>query len=571
MTEKFKQLGISETILNALGALGFDTPTEIQEKTIPLVLEGKDLIAGASTGSGKTLAFGCGVIEGAKPDFGIQGLVLTPTRELAEQITRELRKFSGDKKLNIVPVYGGMSMLKQIEQLESAEIVVATPGRILDHLSRGTIDFQYIKTLVLDEADRMLDMGFKEDVEKIISQCPEKRQTLLYSATVSPEIAMLTEKYMNNPVEVSAEAHVDPEKLTQIYYDVEDGLKYSLLKHLLEKEEADLVMVFCNTRRNVDFVSNNLKEMGIETLPIHGGFTQDKRNKIMEMFHSNKVHVLVCTDVAARGLDIKGVSHVYNYDIPADAKEYIHRIGRTARAGTEGKVINIIASRDYDNFSGVLKNYPEFKISNEKTPYVEKVQIKWMAEKRGDRGRSGGRYGGRSGGRSDRGGRGPSRGRSDGGSRGRGGSDNRRGPRSGGDRRPRGRSESRSYGGRDRDNRSEGRRPDNRRRPGPGGYRGSNSRSRPSSYGDRGSSRGPSGYGDRSDNRSGGRSEGRSYGGRDRDNRGSRSEGRSSEGRSDRGRSDRGPRRDSRPSSRGSSSRRDRRSGGRRDSRRSRR
>ncbi len=400
MVEKFRQLGISEPTLKEIKKLGFKEPSEIQEKSIPLVLEGKDVIAGASTGSGKTLAFGTGLIHNSKPDCGMQGLILTPTRELAEQITRELKKFVSNKKLNIISIYGGMSINRQINELESAEIVIATPGRLLDHLSRKTIDLQYVKTLVLDEADRMLDMGFKEDVEKIINQCPEKRQTLLYSATISSDIVMIAEKYMINPVEVSAEIYVDSSKLSQIYYNINDDLKFSLLKHLLETEKSELAMVFCNTRRNVDFVVNNLKAIRINALPIHGGFSQKKRNKIMKIFHSNRVPVLVCTDVAARGLDIKNVTHIYNYDIPKEAKEYIHRIGRTARAGEKGKVINIITSRDYDNFSNVLKHYSDFKIKLEETSYIKRVELKWMAHSRYD-GRRNSRFGNNRGRRDD--------------------------------------------------------------------------------------------------------------------------------------------------------------------------
>lgn len=380
--EKFKELGIKDSILKIIKEQGFEKPSEIQEKSIPLVLKGKDIIAGASTGSGKTLAFGVRVIENSKPDFGIQGLILTPTRELAEQITRELKKYSKNENLDIVSIYGGMPMQRQIKKLESAEIVVGTPGRILDHLSRRTLDLQFVNMLILDEADRMFDMGFKYDVEKIISQCPKERQTLLYSATISQEVVLLSKKHMKNPVEVSAEEHVDPSKLSQIYYDIEDGLKFSLLKHLLENEESKLVMVFCNTRNNVDFIANNLNLLGVESLPIHGGFSQEKRNKIMEKFHSKKVLVLICTDVAARGLDIKGISHVYNYDIPREHKEYVHRIGRTARAGKQGKVINILTSRDYDNFSNILKHNPKFKISKVKTPFVKKVMLKWIGDKR---------------------------------------------------------------------------------------------------------------------------------------------------------------------------------------------
>ncbi len=377
MNQEFEKLGIHNSILKVIEQEKFEEPTEIQEKSIPLVLSGKDVIAGAATGSGKTLAFGSAIIQDVKKDFGIQALVLCPTRELSEQITRELRKFSGNTHLHITQVYGGVSINPQIEALEMADVVIGTPGRILDHISRGTIDFSRLKILVLDEADRMFDMGFRKDVEEIINECPEKRQTLLFSATISPDIANLASKYMKNPVEVSAEQYIDAEKLTQIYYDVEDNMKYSLLVHLLEHEKAKLVMVFCNTRKNVDFVANNLNSSGIEAMPIHGGFSQDKRNRIMEKFHSQKTHVLVCTDVAARGLDIKGVTHVYNYNIPADSKEYIHRVGRTARAGKEGKAINLVSSRDYENFRQVLMD-DSLKIILQPVPEMKMQRISWI-------------------------------------------------------------------------------------------------------------------------------------------------------------------------------------------------
>jgi len=399
--EKFRKLGLSEQILKSLKEHEFETPSEIQEKTIPIVLQGKDVIAGASTGSGKTLAFGSAILQNCKKDFGIQALVLTPTRELAEQIAKALKRFSKHSPLSIVPVYGGVSINPQIEDMESAEVVVGTPGRILDHMERETIDLSRLKILVLDEADRMLDMGFREDVEKIIGECPTKRQTLLFSATISQDITRLANKFMKDPVEISAEQYVDPSKLTQVYYDIEDNLKYSLLVTLLQNENAKLVMVFCNTRRNVDFVANNLAANGIEALPIHGGFSQEKRNKIMEKFHGNRIQVLICTDIAARGLDIKGVSHVYNYDIPADSKEYVHRIGRTARAGKEGKVINIVASRDYENFRDVLKN-DELKIERLEPPAnLERIRIKWMPERRTERSYRSGYEGRGMGGRSN--------------------------------------------------------------------------------------------------------------------------------------------------------------------------
>jgi len=303
---------------------------------------------------------------------------LVPTRELAEQVFRAIRHFSKYKPLNIVSVYGGLSINPQIDKLRDADIVIGTPGRILDHLSRDTLKTDNVKILVLDEADRMLDMGFINDVEKIIRDCPVKRQTLLFSATIDADICYLANKYLKNPVEASAESYVDPKKLTQIYYDVPDNLKFSLLVHLLKNEKSDLVMVFCNTRRNTDFVVKNLRASKINALAVHGGFSQEKRNRTMKDFREENIQVLVCTDVAARGLDIKSVSHVYNYDIPKDSKEYIHRIGRTARAGEEGKAISILASRDYENFREILRRYEN--ITPEKLPLLERVWIKWFGQ-----------------------------------------------------------------------------------------------------------------------------------------------------------------------------------------------
>ncbi|MBD3164627.1 DEAD/DEAH box helicase [Candidatus Woesearchaeota archaeon] len=386
---KFRKLGIIEPIAKVIDEKGFDAPTEIQEKSIPLVTQGRDIIAGSATGSGKTLAFAAGILKNTNNTGKIQALVLTPTRELAEQVSRELERFSKYKNLATTTVYGGVSINPQIHKLQKTDIVVGTPGRILDHLERRTLDLRQVKTLVLDEADRMLDMGFIDDVEKIIRSCSRERQTLLFSATIYPEIAGLAKRYMNNPVKVSAEKYVDPSKLKQVYYDIKDNLKFSLLVHLLKHEQQGLVMVFSNTRRNVDFIAKNLKLNGIDSLPIHGGFSQAKRTNVMKHFHSGRAFVLVCTDVAARGLDIPHVSHIYNYDIPKDAKEYVHRIGRTARAGKEGKVINLLAGRDHENFDRVLREN-RIKIEKEEIPRIGKAVIK-----RTERRRQGNRFGSR--------------------------------------------------------------------------------------------------------------------------------------------------------------------------------
>lgn len=375
--EKFKELGLCEHVLKVISNKKFDKPSEIQKKTIPLILEGKDVIAGSATGSGKTLAFGAGMIKNVEKGNGIQGLVLTPTRELAEQVSQALEEFAYYKKLEVAAIYGGVSINPQISKLAYADIVVATPGRLLDHLRQNTMDLSKIDYLVLDEADRMWDMGFKEDVGDIVKKCPKNRQTLLFSATISQELAEFSNRYMKSPVEVAVETYVDTSKLKQVYYDAKDSEKFSLLVHLLKNEDANLVMIFCNTRRNVDFVSTNLKNNDINAQAIHGGMTQDKRTRVLKGFSDSKTNVIVCTDVAARGLDIPGVSHVYNYDLPIDHRDYIHRIGRTARAGESGIAINILASRDYDNFSSIQRHNESLNIERIMTPRYERIPIKF--------------------------------------------------------------------------------------------------------------------------------------------------------------------------------------------------
>ncbi|TKJ16935.1 ATP-dependent RNA helicase [Candidatus Woesearchaeota archaeon B3_Woes] len=368
----FEKFGLSQELLKSIKHMNITEPTEIQTLSIPHIMKGKDVIGESATGSGKTLAFGCGVIDHTLPKKGVQALILTPTREIAEQVKDVLRKLAYHKHLNVISVYGGVSITAQIQDLKKAEVVIATPGRLLDHLERRTIDLTRINLLVLDEADRMLDMGFIDDVERIIRACPKKRQTLFFSATVS-RVKSLANKHMNNEVIVSAQNMVDPSKLKQVYYNVKKNMKLSLLVHLLKKETSGLVMVFCNTRRNTDFVAKNLKANNIKATPIHGGLTQNKRKNTLKMFNTAKVSVLVCTDVAARGLDINNVSHVYNYDIPKDTKEYVHRIGRTARAGAEGQVVNVLCEYDYDNFSNVMNQYRNFNIEEIKIPFLEKV------------------------------------------------------------------------------------------------------------------------------------------------------------------------------------------------------
>ncbi len=371
--ERFEKLGLDKELTRNLPE-HFEAPTEVQEKTIPLVLRGRDVIASSATGSGKTLAFASGMIQSITPSGEVQALVITPTRELAEQVAKAIKDFSSHKGLRVEAVFGGVPMDKQLARTRRVDVLVATPGRLLDHLGRKTISLRHVKTLVLDEADRMLDMGFLEDVEKIIKQCPSEKQVLLFSATMPPEVKRLAQKYLRNPAHVACQPEVSPEKLKQVYYDVKPWEKFSLLVHLLREDRGGLSMVFCNTRRSTDYLEKQLRRAGVSAIAIHGGLTQPARNKAMRTFNTGEVKVLICTDVAARGLDIKGVEKVYNYDIPRDPKDYIHRIGRTARAGAEGLAVNLLSERDHDSFSRLLRDYP-VRVERREKPRFEKLKL----------------------------------------------------------------------------------------------------------------------------------------------------------------------------------------------------
>lgn len=370
--DEFKKLGLSKNILDALAEMKFKEPTPIQKAAIPVILKGEDVIGNAATGSGKTFAFASGIIEKCEPGKGIQALVLAPTRELVEQITKVMRDFSRKTDLNVQEIYGGVPIGRQISAAQNADVIVGTPGRMLDHLQRKTFDFFEMKILVLDEADRMVDMGFLKDIEKILWQCPKKRQTLLFSATTSNDIFYIEKKYMKSPKQIVVEKYVDAGHLQHFYYDVPGHMKFSLLVHLLQKERTGIVMVFCNTRKNVDLISMNLRRFGIPSSALHGGLEQKKRSRIIYDFHSKQANVLVCTDVAARGLDIEGVTHVYNYDIPKTSEEYIHRVGRTARAGKNGMAISIVSSYDYENFRRVNVE-DSLKIEEKELPKIERL------------------------------------------------------------------------------------------------------------------------------------------------------------------------------------------------------
>ncbi|MHA2074361.1 MAG: DEAD/DEAH box helicase [Candidatus Hodarchaeales archaeon] len=387
-TTTFKQLGIIDPILQVCAEEEFVIPTEIQEKSIPSVIAGKDVIGEAATGSGKTLAFASGIIQHVRRGKGVQALIITPTRELAQQVTDMIKSLSKYKPLKIFSIYGGVSINPQIRDLKKADVIVGTPGRLIDHIQRHTLKLKSVEILVLDECDRLLDMGFLPDVERIIRQLPSNRQTLLFSATISAEVSHLAQKYTDDPIEVSAEALVDPSLLHQYYHGpVHNSLKFSLLAHLLKENNNDgLSMIFCNTRRYVDFVSLNLKKAGIRNASIHGGLSQHERTKRLDKFQKQRINVLVATDVAARGLDIQGVKRIYNYDLPENRKQYIHRIGRTARAGNEGKAITLVAQRDSEKFFYLFSGQRN-SIQKSKTPYVEKIQTEMIRNNRSNGGR----------------------------------------------------------------------------------------------------------------------------------------------------------------------------------------
>jgi len=372
---KFSELDINKKIVYKLQEQGFEELMLIQEKCLPEIIKGKDVVGQAETGSGKTLAFCLPILDQIVLGNGIQALVMTPTRELCVQVTNVFLDYGKILGIKITSVYGGISIRPQIRNISNSEIVVGTPGRILDHLRRKTIDFRMVRFLVLDETDKMFEMGFIDDVEEIISFAPKKRQTLMFSATVSKDIHKIINRHLTNPILVKTQSYVDNRKLQQVYYDIyQQERKFSLLVHLLKNNTSGLSIVFCATRIESDIVARNLRNQGIQASAIHGGMSQHKRLQSLNALRNRRTDVLVATDVAARGLDIKNVTHIYNYDVPKTSTEYIHRIGRTARAGEKGAAITLLTERDHDNFRRVQSN-DELLIEKADFPNFKKVHF----------------------------------------------------------------------------------------------------------------------------------------------------------------------------------------------------
>lgn len=345
----FEELGINENIINVLKSYGIKNPTPIQEQCVEIIKSGKDVIAEAQTGTGKTLAFLLPVFENTNTEVNnIQSLIITPTRELAIQITDEANKLKAAKNIGILSAYGGKDIDSQIRKLKgSIHMVIATPGRLIDHIKRQTIDLKSLKCLIIDEADQMLLMGFKNEVEYIIKETQNTRQTLCFSATIDSDVKKLAYKYMKNPISIAVQKEsVTLTNIKQEVVETTDRKKQDALCAALDKDRPFMAMIFCRTKVRVDALEEAMHNRGYNCVKLHSDIQQSKREKIMKSFRNGDIQYLIATDVAARGLDIGGVSHIYNYDIPENAESYIHRIGRTGRKGENGYTCLFVAQKD---------------------------------------------------------------------------------------------------------------------------------------------------------------------------------------------------------------------------------
>ncbi len=372
----FKEMGISEETLKSLEDLGFTTPTPIQQSSIPFALERKDILGQAQTGTGKTGAFGIPIVENTQRRQGSQVLILTPTRELAVQVSEQLRAFSKYKKLNVSLIFGGVSIDRQIKDLKrQPEIIVGTPGRVIDHIKRRTLRLDDIHTLVLDEADEMMNMGFIDDVKFIMSNMPgEDRHTLLFSATMPRAIQELVQRFMKSPEIVKTKNDIENmPQIEEFYTIVKELEKLDVFTNFLDIHQPQLAIVFGRTKRRVDELTSALIAKGYRAEGLHGDITQSKRLEVLKKFRNNALDILVATDVAARGLDISGVSHVYNFDIPQDAESYTHRIGRTGRMGKSGIALTFVNPVEMD-YLRMIENDKNKTISALRPPLDNEVQ-----------------------------------------------------------------------------------------------------------------------------------------------------------------------------------------------------
>jgi ATP-dependent RNA helicase DeaD len=373
----FKNLKLSKEIQKAIMDMGFEEATPIQGQSIPPMLEGKDVVGQAQTGTGKTAAFGIAALEMIdQHNRSIQAVILCPTRELAIQVAEELKKLSKYKKgIEVLPVYGGQPIDRQIRALRmGVHIIIGTPGRVMDHLDRRTLKMDGVQMIILDEADEMLDMGFREDIETIMKKIPKQRQTILFSATMSRPILDLTKKYLNNPQMIKlAHKEMTVPKVEQFYYEVKQQVKPDVLARLIDLNDLKLSLVFCNTKRRVDELVENLRTRGYLADGLHGDLQQRQRDTVMAKFRRKEIEILVATDVAARGIDVGDIEAVFNYDIPPDDEYYVHRIGRTARAGKTGAAYSFVTGREVYRIRQI-QQFTKSKIIAQKVPSISDVE-----------------------------------------------------------------------------------------------------------------------------------------------------------------------------------------------------
>jgi ATP-dependent RNA helicase DeaD len=385
--KSFADLGLPQELLDQLVELNFTHPTHIQSQIIPPIIAGKDVIGQAKTGTGKTAAFGLPLLAEVTPGENFQALILAPTRELAIQIHKELEELSFKSHIRSIPVYGGQKITTQAEKLnKGAEIIVGTPGRIMDMQRRGYLSFRNFKFVILDEVDRMLDVGFRQDIKHILGLCPKSRQTVFVSATLSDEIESLARSYMTNPEKIVTSAgSLTASLVKQYYFTVQPWDKKALLKHLLTHEEPALTLIFCRLKRVCDDLAKMLARKGIEAHAIHADLAQGKRNSVMEKLRAGDLSVLIASDLAARGIDVEGITHVINYDLPEDIELYVHRIGRTARAGSGGLAWSFVtpeqgplltAIENHINTEIPLQEYDDFEPGEPPADYLEQQRMR---------------------------------------------------------------------------------------------------------------------------------------------------------------------------------------------------
>ncbi len=374
---RFEDMNISNEICRAVLDMGFEEATPIQSQAIPVILEGKDIIGQSQTGTGKTAAFGIPLLERINPeDRRLQALILCPTRELAIQVSEEFRKLLKYKdNIRVLPIYGGQPIDRQIAALKKGtQVVIGTPGRVMDHMRRRTIKAETVQMMVLDEADEMLDMGFREDIETILVKIPEEHQTLLFSATLSPEILDITKRFQKNPEFIKiVRKELTVPNIEQYYFDVKEKTKLDALCRIIDVYDPKLAMVFCNTKKRVDDLVEMLQGRGYFAEGLHGDLKQAQRDKVMQKFRNGTIEILVATDVAARGIDVDDIDVVFNYDVPQDEEYYVHRIGRTGRAGKAGKAFTFCVGKEIYKLRDIMR-YTKTKIQQQKLPTLSDVE-----------------------------------------------------------------------------------------------------------------------------------------------------------------------------------------------------